>query len=296
MAYYGEIPCQSNKRNKQPCNNHAYYTYEQQYLCGVHSKKYANRQKLPINPHKKELLADQLELHNKEIETQACKNKQLGLKGSIICYHMNMMKPVDKHPGFLNIFPNSKHGGRTDGLGMPSLSPMIMGPIEHNQPGLPPALNLENLHQSHKVFPLEIGPDGNPIQQFYNTRLIMYQDPVPHRHKESSGHKNVPVYSVWVKKNGQEVHLTYIESRQIYCHYYEQFALKSPDFHKLRQLIDDGYNLQICGYDAYQPNMSLDEHYLDPSRPFGHEMVLYTLLTSDQSQYPWRLHQTIDFS
>lgn len=80
---------------------------------------------------------------------------------------------------------------------------MVMGPIKHNQPGLPPALNLENMHQSNKAFTSEIGPDGNPNQQFYSTRLAMYQDPVPHRHKESSGQKNAPMYSVWVKKDGQ---------------------------------------------------------------------------------------------
>ena len=57
--------------------------------------------------------------------------------------------------GWWPIFPNAKHGGRTDGAGCPSLSPKIMGPIDHGQPSLPPAQNLENLHQGNKVFPSE---------------------------------------------------------------------------------------------------------------------------------------------
>jgi hypothetical protein len=89
---------------------------------------------------------------------------------------------------------------------------------------------------------------------------------------------------VWIDTEGHELHLSYIESRQIYCHYYEQFALASPDFHHLKQLLADGVNLQICGYDAYQPSGTPDTHYLDPSRPFGHELVLYTMSTTEPDQ------------
>jgi len=294
-VYHGEHPCQAIKADGQSCTNRAYYLLNQMYVCGVHSlKDKAHREELPINPGKKEQSATQLKQELDEVERQAAINRQSGVHGQVIVYKMKMMKTVERKPGFLLVFPNAKHGSRKDGLGMPSLSPMMMGPINHNQPKLPPAKNLENLHQSNKVFPSEVDSHGNPKPEFYQTQLAMYQDPVPHRHKETSGHENVPVYSVWRTKDGQELHLSYIESRQIYCHYYEQFALKSPDFAKLKQLIHDGYNLQICGYDAYQPTRTMDEHYLDPSRPFGHELVLYTLLTQDPRQYPWRKHQTID--
>lgn len=42
------------------------------------------------------------------------------------------------------------------------------------------------------------------------------------------------------------------------------------------------HNLRICGYDAYEvkENMKIEEYeecYLDISRPFGHELVLYTM-------------------
>lgn len=251
------------------------------------------REKLPPNPDKDKIRKEQIVNDKREIETQAMSNKTHGLKGKVSCFYMRMMKPITNKQGFLNIFPNFRHGSRIDGLGMPSLSPMKMGPVDHGQPNLPPALNLENLHQGNKCFSEDVGSDGQPNHKFYEMRLSMYQDPIPHRHKDSSGHKNSPLYSVWVAIDGHEVHLPYIESRQIYCHFYEQFALKSDEFRKLQQLINDGYNSQICGYDGYEPTKTLDEHYLDPSRPFGHEMVLYTLLTTNPTDYPWRKHQNI---
>jgi len=294
VIYHGESQCQAHKRDGGVCTNKAYYSQYGQYLCGVHSQE-SVRLKLPINPHKNEIKQVQVDANMKEVDRQALDNKTHGQKGVVTCYHMRMMKPIDNKMGFLNVFPNAKHGKRTDGLGMSSLSPMKMGSIDHGQPNLPPAMNLENMHQGNKVFPSEVGDDGQPTAQFYENRLVMYRDPIPHRHKDSSGHKNIPVYSVWVTQQGQELHLSYIESRQIYCHFYEQFALKSIDFHKLRQLISNGYNLQICGYDAYVPTGDMDVHYLDSSRPFGHEMVLYTLLMLEPRQYPWRKYQTLNF-
>lgn len=68
-------------------------------------------------------------------------------------------------------------------------------------------------------------------------------------------------------------------------------AKEEPDFHKLTQMIRDGYCLNICGFDGYSVEHSLMHHYLDTSRPFGHEMVLYTLLTeSEPENYPWNVY------
>lgn len=60
----------------------------------------------------------------------------------------------------------------------------------------------------------------------------------------------------------------------------------------------------ICGYDAYNPfkrprkrsetykNASAGRRilkcYLDVSKPFGHELVLYTMLMFSHKDYPWR--------
>ena len=94
--------------------------------------------------------------------------------------------------------------------------------------------------------------------------------------------------------------MTYVESRQIYCHFYEQFALRDPNFVQLLKWQHEGRNIQICGYDAYPMDMqdlkAIDAAYLDKSVPFGHERVLATLLMYHGSPelYPWRVHRTLN--
>jgi len=219
------------------------------------------------------------------------------------------MKKVPCLPGFLNIFPNYKHQNRKDGFGCSSLSPKSMGPIEHGQPGLPMALNLENFHQGNKVFPYMVDGKGDPLPIFYEVQKMMYLEKEPYRHQHDFIVKhpellnriklpkkkvNAPLYSVWRTGDEKEIHISYIESRQFYCYFYEKLALASDDFWKILDMGLNGMNLQICGYDAYQPTASIVIHYSDPSRPFGHELVLYCLLTCDSSAYPWRLYQTFD--
>lgn len=292
-VYYGETICQAVvKSTGNRCKNGAYYNSNSQYLCGVHSKNKARTQLLK-NPNKSQLKINKLLDHNQTVSKAQQANKISGITGQIILYKMKMMASVPLIDGYLNVFPNFKHHNRADGLGFPSLSPKAIGPINHGQPGLPIAKNLENFHQGNKVFPSEVDQNGLPLPIFYTTRLDMYLDDVPHRHKTAADGKNVPKYSVWVDNNGVEHHIDYITSRQFYCTYYERATLKNPDFLKLKEMIKDGYNLQICGYDAFVPTKTLEWHYLDPSQPFGHELVLYTMLVTDD--YPWAKHRSFIF-
>lgn len=300
VVYYGCVKCSSTTGKGDPCRNKAYWLSSNQYLCGVHSKSDHSRQALPKNPNKKKDKALQLLERQKLVEEAAKKNKNEGFIGDVICVKMGMMKEVEHNDGYFKVFPNYKHQNRSDGYGCMSLSPKAMGPINHKQEGLPPAKNLENMWQGSKCFPREVGADGFPSQEFYDTRLSMYNDPIPHRHKifidGSIAKGNIPMYSVWVDKEGYENFLKYVESRQIYCNFYEEMAKKSQDFANLKYWKKQGYNLQICGYDGYHVTKSIDEHYKDTSRPFGHEMVLYTLLTVDnEKDYPWRKFQTLKF-
>lgn len=137
-----------------------------------------------------------------------------------------------------------------------------------------------------------------PLPVFYDVRRSMQADKTPYRHQAKfiAGHQhefkceiptreNAPLYSECEGKR-----YSYIQSRQLYCNEYETFALKSKQFKKLKSNIAAGRNIRICGYDGYTPTQSLAWHYLDRSKPFGHELVLYSLLTiNDASQYPWRL-------
>jgi hypothetical protein len=53
-------------------------------------------------------------------------------------------------------------------------------------------------------------------------------------------------------------------------------------------MLAQGKNLMICGYDAYAVTLPLYVHYHDTNRPFGHELVLYALLTTPaDEELPW---------
>lgn len=140
---------------------------------------------------------------------------------------------------------------------------------------------------------------GNPSQIYYENRLKFYLDKTPHRHKYKSKdvkNKNIPLFFLWVDKEGNEHRLNYIESRQFYCHFYERLASKQPDFLKLNKLIKNKTNIQICGYDG-RPigHRSIEEEYLDPSKPFGHELVLAIMLIENPNHYPWKKYKKFDF-
>ena len=77
---------------------------------------------------------------------------------------------------------------------------------------------------------------------------------------------------------------------------YEILAKRTAEFAKLQGMLRDGYQLIICGYDAFdlreEPEHDLYWHYCNPGRPFGHELVLYALVTiEDPQQYPWRRYR-----
>jgi hypothetical protein len=187
---------------------------------------------------------------------------------------------------------------------LPKLSPLEMGPVEHGQPGLPPASSIENFYQGSKVFPQEI--EGDKLTEtFYRQRLEWYTDLAPRRQKYKNTRrlKHIPRFFIWVDKKGVEHRLTQIESRQFYCTFYERFVTTTLDYARLIETIEVGTNVQICGYDGVPIEYSENEThadaimraYLDPGTPFGHERVLYAMLHIRPSQYPWRILKKFDF-
>lgn len=300
--YYAEDPCgavyKSGAKKGQGCGNKAYYVTDAgEYRCGTHSKK-DQRRELAKNPN----AAKQKEEDNKDREqeavTAAAVNLKKGQKGDVICSKLRMRKEAPHVPGYLSIFPNFKHENRGDGIGLKNLSPMSLGPIVHNQPGLPPSKNLENFHQGSKVFKSELLEDGSIGPAFYETQLAMFNDSTPHRHKEVAkeidGNKNICHFWVWKRQDGTIKTFSYIESRQFYCNYYERLATQEADFKDLVLLRDSGYNLNIIGYDGRDVG-ELEAMYLDPSAPFGHELCLVALLVLSPEQYPWRKYKTEEF-
>lgn len=310
MAFHGEQECMGRLANGKPCRNKAYWSAADHsgilLLCGTHSKKYLpDRSELPKNPDHDALVLKELVSHRESIEAQAARNREKEHGGMLTCVKMQMMRNPGLIPGTLNVFPNYLHGKRKDGFGCPDLSPKSMGPVRHGQPGLPDALTIENYHQFNKVFPHEVGDDGAPLPIFHSTRLAGYQDPVPHRHKINTiqrrtlSNVNIPVYSVHLDIHGNERRFSYLESRAFYCRQYEMLAPSQPSYIELRHRLNEGTDMRIVGYDGYEPTSvpgenlerQLEYCYRDITRPFGHELVLYSMLALvDSSRFPWNVY------
>lgn len=294
LPFFGQSTCTGKTKNGRPCENAAYYsvpsplTNSRMIRCGVHSKK-GKRKELKKDPNAKRKRENELKEHAETVE----KKRKTDERGEITCVKMRMMKPVPLREGFLLVFPNNRHQNRVDGFGCASLSPMQLGPVKHGQKGLPDALTIENYHQFNKCFPVEVDEKNDPLPVLYEKQKKAYQDPVPHRHKYKReeilkmgcANANTPLFSIHLDQDGKERRYSYVDSRFFYCVWYEKLATQTDDFKRLKEKFDSGYSLCICGYDAYPPTKDLYDHYCDPSRPFGHELVLYSLLVGEK---PWR--------
>jgi len=294
MPFYGELKC-----TKEDCQNRAYWNVSETYFCGVHSKK-RPREALPKDPNKKEKRQKRHQEDIKEAYDTGLANKARGKRGKVICSKLRMFRNPEHVPKYIKIFPNYKHQNRKDGFGCSDLSPKSLGPIHHGEPGLPIALNLENYHQSSKCFKHETDSKGDPKEEFWMLLKERYQDPEPKRHKfdkkilqQQNQNVNVPLFTVRVWQDGTVHRYNYLECRYFYCKQYELLAPQTESFKKLKSLLQDGVNLQLIGYDGYPVNDSPMNHYLDTTRPFGHELVLYVMLTEeDPSKYPWNVFKT----
>ncbi len=284
------------------CTNKAYWRCAgSDYYCGVHSAgRRSSRTQLAKDPNAAKKRVQLYARWKQAARNAAAHNRAHGRKGHVRCGKMAMMRAPVPDDGFLMVFPNRRHQTRPDGFGCSALSPMSLGPVdEHHQRDLPPALSIENYHQFNKVFPNEVDADsGEPLPVFFEKQLDAYRDPEPHRHKypraelqrmaDAGANPNAPLYCYHLDDEGRAHHYSYLESRMFYCVWMERLAKRADAFAELRAMRDDGYNLQVMGYDGYAVTRSVDEHFADASRPFGHELVIYCLLTiDDPAHYPW---------
>jgi hypothetical protein len=323
-VYYGETGCQMTKGSGEGCTNKAYWLlHTGEYACGVHSKG-KDCKALPKRSakEKQELLKEVYAGEAKKIIKAIRRNRRFGQPGRLAVTKLRMRKaPLDLE-GYQKVFPNSKagdmkpieegqaieFGGR---WGMAGLSPMVLGPVKTSQPGVPKARNLENAWQALKVFPqFTVIFKGAPNEEWFKIRDEMYRDPIPHRHhpgrfkNSKNGKTSRPLYAYWILPDGTGTQLDYIESRQIYCTYYERLARDTPELARLRCCLEKGMNTQIIGYDGYDLELTghetqkelankFERFYLDPSRPFGHELMIAALLLLEKKNYPWTKHTTL---
>lgn len=317
VVYYNSRPCEALKKSDNtPCTNGAYYEQQGRYLCGVHIDKKSNKSNnskkkkgwtlLPKDKDEKRRRLTVLEDHKDSVERSKRENAQQGRRGSLSCSKMQMMKNVPLRDGVLNVFPNNRHQDRPDGFGCASLSPMRLGPVVHRQPGWPDAKNIENYHQFNKLWANETDEKGDPLPLYWEQRRTGYEDAEPHRHKYDAKtmaalrkavpdqqNRNAPLCAINATLDGKEMRrFSYVESRYFYCKAYEALAKQCKDFRTLQQMLAEGTNLCLCGYDAYEVTQSMDAHYADAAHAFGHELALYALLTIEEPRdYPWNRYR-----
>jgi hypothetical protein len=186
------------------------------------------------------------------------------------------------------------------------------------------SLQIENFHQlAGKCWKEECVPSDEPLEIEYHpkeekkqmspvylrpgplyeaNRLAGLGNKVPQRHKYKSSddslNKNVPQFFVVRDKNGMEHYLSYVNSRQWYCGFFDRLASQQSAFKDLVEKRASGINLRICGYDAFDMKAdkeSIHAEYLSGRVPFGHERVLLTMLVLPECDWPWRVYKTFDF-
>lgn len=300
IYYSGEHMCSAVTGKMKSCDQKAYFLLNGALRCGRHANKNTKRTVLQKNPRAKEIRQKQLEDHRESIDAAAAQNREAGRGGTVDLLKLRMMKSPELTPGVLLVFPNNKHENRNDGFGCCMLSPMRLGPVMHGQAGLPPSKTIENYHQFNKVFSIEQDKEGNPLPVYYEKRAEAYADPIPHRHKYDRADLkkanrdmvngiNTPMYSIHLDATGKERRYTYMQSRLFYCHFYELLAKEQDKFRQLQDKIRNGVNVRIAGYDAHAVHPDgLYADYCNTTKPFGHELVLYSLLTvANPAEYPW---------
>jgi len=208
-------------------------------------------------------------------------------------------------PGFTSINVSSSSPNYKE------LSPMKLGPFvatERRSPnrwypdGIHPGFRavddefqqatvqvFENYWQGSKIYPKDV---VNEIIQpsFYQRRAKLFADPKGHRRAlpKSAGKPKASYF------NDEVLFCT--QARIYYIQNYIFLVEREPKYWDLVKRVNEGENLQILGYDGYDPVSGLpfgahpltyeamERAMYDPNRSFGHEFVLAGLLSGIK---PW---------
>ena len=309
MFFCGEENCQITvARTGLPCNKKAYYLQNDKLCCGTHSS-FDLRKNLPERSIKDLIERSDYRTHLKSVIETRNENLREGITGKVTLSKMETGKFPRMIPGYFNVFPLYDEGDREDGFVCSGLSPMYMGPFETNQPGHLPVQNLENFRQGNKVFLHNIKQESSVYMlSLWHNRMKFYANKIPH--SQNLQENNKLFYTLLYDLEGNSRTYGIVESRYFYCRMYSEYLLEDiseplqrkdssvaiisgkreiskEQFVTLQNLLSNGYNLNICGPDAYDILDTVDEAYRDVEYPYSQERILYTLLTTPPDKYPW---------
>jgi hypothetical protein len=175
-------------------------------------------------------------------------------------------------PGYKNIGISTRTPTK-----MQELSSVNMGPFSN-----PQVPNLYTLWMVSKIYDEDLDSNGSYTNGYlkkieYRAKCAYWSD------KDHWKEKNTLFY-YWQGKELNEIEAR----REIFCPLYVDFARKTKSFRKIKKLLNDGYNIQLVGYDtvsyssAYDPDgQLLKDIFNDPSNPFSNAHVLAGMLTKN---------------
>lgn len=289
VPYAGKTQCDDyGYTTGKRCRLPAHWTSDGKVYCYHHKTVYCTA--LPKHPNPMKHKCDGVQRRRDAVKAAREENVKNGVRGKVACSTLFQMKPAKYIPGYTCVFVESHFSNHDDGIVAKELCPKQMGPVHHGQPRLPVAKNLANLYMFSKVMRGDMDPRGYPSDEFYKLQKEMYAcNETMGNVKYAERMKLLPLFCRWILPNNTNQLLDVIEGRQIFCHFYEYLARTTSDYRRIVRLLDDGYNVQIVGHTGYALTKSIAEHYADPAVEFGHELVLYTMLTvEDEGSYPWR--------
>lgn len=207
---------------------------------------------------------------------------------------------VADHLGALPIFPNCKHGAfgnaarqsQCGGLGMSSLSPRLGDGVQLCVRRAGPQggrcerfATVEAVMQAPKVYPDMLREDGTLTPAAAAMRAEFRAADPAGRHLGGAARPNQCLYSMLCGRK-----FSYIEARYFYCRAFELSKAANSNFARVRALLAKGIDVNIVGYDAPHEGAtpeSLSTRYEDPSRPFGHELVIFSMIALQPEARPW---------
>jgi hypothetical protein len=153
-----------------------------------------------------------------------------------------------------------------------ALAPRFLGPLVFD--GVP-AVNLANVWTYSQVTAQDLR-NGAIKPEWFEHRRWGFGQPDKKRSAQQT-----PLFWLW--EGGAQLDL--VQARKAYCALYARLVQAKDEYRELHLLVQQGYNLQLFGYDAWdftEQGKTLLQAIEDPTARFGHELVLYGLLTGQR--------------
>lgn len=303
LPYSGERDCMIISQKKgRICSNKAKFYHRGGagiciLVCGAHEKTLGKPcDPLPID---EDRTRKQIAAYDAHVEAafNATLARPAGEKGRLACMKVSAMRMAPFRENFLNVMLVLDASRRRDGIDGSSLAPSNVGPVKHEQPGLPVARTLTGYVVGSEVWTCEMDLEQRtPTLHWYDLRADHYRSVIVRRPKyRLLPQSNKIEYSVFLTLAGQERRFDAVEARYFFCTAYADLIAQRPLFKKLRRWHADGVDLCFCGFEGTEvpwpttADTLYREFYCNARVTFSCELTLLALLLCNDThdELPW---------